>query len=158
MNLLLNDNTTRLVVELSYWKDNRLVRSAPTREAVEAFLSVSQGKGYNFIVTADNRLYATPDTPGYCHGEKTTTSNRIISALHGLPDIASIQTFTPDQIKAMRDWAKDCQWAEDSDSDFIDELTDLQVIKGVASNYAGGLPQFIIDCEPVNTCHDNPRS
>lgn len=57
--------------------------------------------------------------------------------------------YTPAQIKAMREWAKDCQWAEDQGSDFIDELDDLQILKGVAQHYGGGLAQFVIDCEPV---------
>jgi hypothetical protein len=60
------------------------------------------------------------------------------------------EEFTPEQIKAMRDWAKDCQWADDTDSDFVDELTDEQVIKGVQQHYDGGLTQFVKDCEPVN--------
>ncbi len=54
-------------------------------------------------------------------------------------------TYTVEQIKDMRDWAKDCVWAEDSDSDFIDNLSDMQVIKGVEANYDGGLTQFIND-------------
>lgn len=57
--------------------------------------------------------------------------------------------YTPEQIQAMRDWAKDCEWAEDQDSDFIDELTDIQVLKGVNQNYNGGLVQFLADNETV---------
>ena len=57
--------------------------------------------------------------------------------------------YTAEQISAMRDWAKDCQWAEDQGTEFIDELTDLQVIAGVEKHYDGGLEQFVIDCVPM---------
>lgn len=57
--------------------------------------------------------------------------------------------YTADQIKQMRNWAKDCQWADGEGPDFIDELTDLQIVRGVAKHYAGGLSQFISDCEPA---------
>lgn len=57
--------------------------------------------------------------------------------------------YSPEQISAMRDWAKDCQWGEDQSSDFIDELTDTQILKGVQQHYSGGLAQFVIDCVPV---------
>lgn len=54
-------------------------------------------------------------------------------------------TYTDDQIKLMRDWVNDCQWREDADNDFIDELTDLEILKGVNRHYEGGLTSFILD-------------
>lgn len=58
--------------------------------------------------------------------------------------------YSPEQISAMRDWAKDCQWAEEQGSEFIDELTDLQIIAGVEKHYDGELEQFVKDCVPVS--------
>ena len=56
-------------------------------------------------------------------------------------------TYTDDQIKLMRDWVNDCQWQEDTDNDFIDELTDIEILKGVNLHYEGGLASFILDIQ-----------
>lgn len=58
--------------------------------------------------------------------------------------------YTDEQITYMREWAKDCQWKEDEeDNSFLDDLTDLQILKGVENNYAGGLASAILDLTPV---------
>lgn len=51
--------------------------------------------------------------------------------------------YTEDQINLMRDWAKDCTWADDQDNEFIDELSDIEVLKGIEKNYEGGLAAFM---------------
>lgn len=54
--------------------------------------------------------------------------------------------YSPEIVKQMRDWAKDCSW---NDYDEIDELTDLEIIKGVERHYQGGLRQFNLDGNPA---------
>lgn len=49
-------------------------------------------------------------------------------------------------IKAMREWASDCQWLDGED---LDQYSDSQIARGVARHYAGGITQFIKDAEPV---------
>jgi hypothetical protein len=53
-----------------------------------------------------------------------------------------------DLVNDMRDWVKDCQWADLTNED-IDSLTDDELIKGINANYSGGLKQFISDNTPV---------
>jgi hypothetical protein len=50
--------------------------------------------------------------------------------------------YTPEDIKAMREWILDCQW-EDVDEDNIDELSDIQVLRGVDKHVYGGLAEFM---------------
>jgi len=50
--------------------------------------------------------------------------------------------YTPEQIQAMREWISDCQWA---DIDEDTELTEWEILRGVALNYEGGLAAFISD-------------
>lgn len=59
-------------------------------------------------------------------------------------------TYTDEIIKEMREWAKDCSWREDEeDNSFIDDLTDLEIIRGVEKNFAGGLAEAVICLTPV---------
>ncbi len=46
-------------------------------------------------------------------------------------------------ITAMRDWIKDCPWGDMEESD-IDELSDIEVIRGVANHYSGGVKEFLL--------------
>lgn len=57
--------------------------------------------------------------------------------------------YTEQQIKSMREWAKDCQWNDDIDNEFIDELTSTQVLIGIEKHYDGGIAQFLLDSTPV---------
>lgn len=47
-------------------------------------------------------------------------------------------------VNDMRDWAKDCQWA-DTNEDDIDDMTDEALLRGVPAHYSGGVDQFIND-------------
>ena len=49
------------------------------------------------------------------------------------------RTYTTQNIKDMREWISDCQW---EDLDDVDDLSDMEVIKGVDRNYEGGLKGF----------------
>jgi hypothetical protein len=42
------------------------------------------------------------------------------------------------------DWFKDCVWADYEEDDF-DELSIVQVLRGVSKHYSGGIAQFIAD-------------
>lgn len=46
-------------------------------------------------------------------------------------------------IREARGWIADCTWAEELD---VEELTDLEVIKGVDKHYDGGWEAFLRDC------------
>ena len=47
-------------------------------------------------------------------------------------------------VEAMRDWIFECTWG-DLEEDERDELTDVQVVRGVARHYSGGVAQFMAD-------------
>ena len=51
------------------------------------------------------------------------------------------KTYSKEEIKDMRDWLKDVQWA-DLDSEEVDDLSDEEVLQGVNINYEGGLKNF----------------
>lgn len=51
---------------------------------------------------------------------------------------------TPETIREMRDWIADCVW-QDLHEDEVDDLTDEQVVRGVARHYCGGVAAFIAD-------------
>jgi hypothetical protein len=50
--------------------------------------------------------------------------------------------YTPDELKKMREWVKDCQWNEAYGPGEIDELPALTILKGVDLHYCGGLIAF----------------
>jgi hypothetical protein len=52
--------------------------------------------------------------------------------------------MTQEQIAAAKAWILDCQW-EDLDEEDIPELSDTEVINGIARNYDGGIKGFILD-------------
>ena len=58
--------------------------------------------------------------------------------------IAGENLMTQEQIAAAREWILDCQW-EDLDEEDIPELSDTEVINGIARNYDGGIKGFILD-------------
>lgn len=59
--------------------------------------------------------------------------------------------MTAEQIKAMREWAAECVWAEaiDGDPGFLDELSDAEILGGIARHYVGGVEQFVADSRPI---------
>jgi hypothetical protein len=50
--------------------------------------------------------------------------------------------YTPEQIKAMRDWLTEC-FEEDLNFD-QEDLKDLEVVAGIQKYYAGGIPSFMV--------------
>lgn len=60
-----------------------------------------------------------------------------------------MNTISPDQVRQMRDWVKDCQWAEDFDDDEVDALSDSEIVQGVNRSYDGGVRQFLADSVPA---------
>ena len=51
--------------------------------------------------------------------------------------------ITPALITEMRGWVADCEWADVGD---VAEVSDVQVIRGVARHYVGGIEAFATDC------------
>lgn len=56
----------------------------------------------------------------------------------------------PEAIKAMRDWIADCSWP-DLPPDEVADLTEAQVIAGVAKHYDGGVDAFMRTMENGTT-------
>lgn len=58
--------------------------------------------------------------------------------------------MSEEEIKAMRAWAAECVWADSIDGDpgFLDELSDAEILNGVARHYEGGVEQFRADSKP----------
>ena len=48
-----------------------------------------------------------------------------------------------EQIKAAREWLKDCQW-DDLDCEEVDELPDEEIVKGIKRHYDGGINSFLM--------------
>lgn len=46
-------------------------------------------------------------------------------------------------VAAMREWLADCEWAEQPDNEFIDDLTDAQIVAAVGRHFDGGVPAFL---------------
>lgn len=44
----------------------------------------------------------------------------------------------------MRAWIADCPWP-DLEPEDVDDLTDQQIVRGVARHYHGGVKQFLAD-------------
>lgn len=59
-----------------------------------------------------------------------------------------MNTHNPATIQAMRDWIADCSWP-DLPPDEVADLTEAEVIAGVARHYDGGLAAFQATMEAV---------
>lgn len=61
----------------------------------------------------------------------------------------------PDCAKAlvpqMRDWVKECSWADIQDDYDVDGLADEEILLGVERFYDGGIDAFVRDNQPANT-------
>lgn len=68
--------------------------------------------------------------------------------------------YTLQQVKQMRDWAKDCQWADniENDPDFFDALTPEEICKGVDENHEGGIDNFSFDIDFTFTRRYDPAA
>lgn len=49
--------------------------------------------------------------------------------------------MSKNMILQMRGWLMDCAWADLEPEDF-EEMTDVQIVRGVERHYSGGLDQF----------------
>jgi hypothetical protein len=54
------------------------------------------------------------------------------------------EIMTRQQIEDAKSWILDCEWG-DLDAEDVPELSDTEVINGIARNYGGGIDQFILD-------------
>ncbi len=50
--------------------------------------------------------------------------------------------YAPEIVKAMRNWIADCSWP-DLPPEEVAELTEAEVVAGVAKHYAGGVEAFL---------------
>ncbi len=58
-----------------------------------------------------------------------------------------LERLTTEQLAEMRSWLLDCGWC---DLDWT--LSDAEVVRIVAREYVGGIPQFLADSVPVDVC------
>jgi hypothetical protein len=68
----------REVKTVSFWKDNRYVKTEITPQSITDFLGYKKDT-YQIIVTENGNIYATDETPGYCDGEKTATLKSLMA-------------------------------------------------------------------------------
>jgi hypothetical protein len=73
----------------------------------------------------------------------TDSSGKTIIAQGAPGSVIRFATEHPDIIKQMRDWIKDCQWADLPDEAAVDELSDEEVLRGIQNNYDGGIKDFL---------------
>ena len=73
-------------------------------------------------------------------GEKTAQYVQTITPEQWDAGYTPKSIYSPAQIEAMRDWAKECEWHEDEET--IDEMSDEEIIAGVEKNYEGGVAAF----------------
>jgi len=52
---------------------------------------------------------------------------------------------TPAELTEARAWIADCEWADDTT-----DLTDAEVVRGIAYHYDGGWAGFISDASPAS--------
>jgi hypothetical protein len=52
------------------------------------------------------------------------------------------------EIKQAIDWLKDCVWADMEANDF-DELTPVQIERGISKHFSGGIESFKSTCNPI---------
>jgi hypothetical protein len=62
-----------------------------------------------------------------------------------MPDIKAL-SLNPKELRLAREWVKDCQWGDIEDENEVDLMSDLQIEKGIARNYAGGIEEFKRSC------------
>jgi hypothetical protein len=75
----------------------------------------------------------------------TDSSGKNIIAQGAPGSVIRFVTEHPDVIKAMREWAKDCQWRDVTDESDIDDMPDEEILRGVQRHYDGGIRAFIQD-------------
>lgn len=80
-----------------------------------------------------------------------TTSGKPTISVGSPNSIARFAVENPELLKQMRDWVKDCQWGDVYDESDVDELSDIEILKGVDQHYDGGIKQFIQDGQPNQT-------
>lgn len=71
------------------------------------------------------------------------SSGKNVVAVGAPGSVARFAVEHPDIIKQMRDWIKDCQWQDLPDEESVDELSDEEVLKGIQTNYDGGIIDFL---------------
>lgn len=71
------------------------------------------------------------------------SSGKSIVAQGAPGSVIRFVTENPELIKQMRDWVKDCEWSDIGDESDVDELSDMEILKGIQRNYDGGIKEFI---------------
>src|SRR5579862_5063716 len=78
----------------------------------------------------------------------TDSSGKVIAAVGAPGSVMRFATENPDLIKQMREWVKDCQWADLAEED-VDELSEEELLRGIQNNYDGGIREFIRNSNSV---------
>lgn len=55
--------------------------------------------------------------------------------------------MTQQELNFAREWIKDCVWQDIDSADDVDDLTDLQVIRGIKKHFSGGIEEFKRLCQ-----------
>jgi len=55
-----------------------------------------------------------------------------------------LQRLRPEDIEQGREWISDCQWSN-LDPDDIKDLSNIEIVRGVARHYEGGWDSFLAD-------------
>ena len=75
-------------------------------------------------------------------------ANSILAKVAGGSINENDSNITPDVIKQMRDWIKEClPWPDLETEEEVDDLSDAEVIKGVKTHFDGGIEGFLITNE-----------
>jgi hypothetical protein len=110
-----------------------------------------------WLLSAGVRMGTVDGNTGKVHGPATALATATALGIRAIDEGAArlalivravrdaeAASVTPDEIRAMRAWIADCEWA-DLDVDSLAELTDECVIRGIRQHYEGGIAQFRAD-------------
>ena len=53
--------------------------------------------------------------------------------------------ITPETREAVIDWVLDCQWQDEPNREYLESMSDAQLIRAINRHYAGGFIQFLGD-------------
>jgi len=57
----------------------------------------------------------------------------------------SFAPLSPETRAAIIEWALDCEWREEVNAEYLEAMSDAQLIRAINRHYAGGFKQFLGD-------------